>query len=130
LFGLATASAGLAWGAGRLGRALLVAGLALAAGCGWIWLRSSTVAMPRLERPTITVVEAEVEKVEALVAKGDIRLTLAPAGDALPPRIRVSVPAKDAPDGLGAGARIKVRARLQPPPSMPLPGGHDFARDA
>ena len=130
LFALAAAAAGLAWGDGRFARALLVAGVALAAGCGWIWLRSEHVAMPQLARPTITVVEARVEKVEPLVAKGDIRLTLAPIGSELPPRIRMSIPAKAAPDGLGEGARIKARARLQPPPSMALPGGHDFARDA
>ena len=42
---------GMAWGRGRLGRALLVGGLALAAGCGLVWGRSEWVAAPRLERP-------------------------------------------------------------------------------
>ena len=31
---------------------------------------------------------------------------------------------------MAQGARISVKARLQPPPPMALPGGHDFARDA
>ncbi|MDQ3144155.1 MAG: ComEC family competence protein, partial [Pseudomonadota bacterium] len=127
---LGIAAAGLAWGEGRLARALLVGGLALAAGCGWIWLRSERVAAPRLERPAIVVVEARVKKMESLVAKGDLRLTLAPLTGELPPTIRVSIPADGAPGALGAGARISVRARLQPPPPMALPGGHDFARDA
>ncbi|MDQ3077831.1 MAG: ComEC family competence protein [Pseudomonadota bacterium] len=127
---LGIAAIGLAWGEGRLARALLVGGLALAAGCGWIWLRSERVAAPTLERPAIVVVEARVEKVEPLVAKADLRLTLAPVKDNLPPRIRVSMPADGAPPKLGAGAQISVRARLQPPPPMALPGGHDFARDA
>jgi len=119
---------GIAWGQGRLGRALLLGGLALAAGTGLIWGRSAWVAAPRLERPAIAMLDARVERVEQLVAKEDVRLTLAPAGEW--PRLRVTLPANDAPERLGPGARIRVKARVQPPPSMPLPGGHDFARDA
>jgi hypothetical protein len=74
------------------------------------------------------MLDARVERVEHLVAKGDIRVTLAPGGDL--PRLRLSLPIEDAPAGLGPGARIKVKARVQPPPAMALPGGHDFARDA
>ena len=48
---LAMALGGLAWGQGRLGRALLLGGLALAAGCALIWGASEWVAAPRLERP-------------------------------------------------------------------------------
>jgi len=127
---LGLAAAGLAWGGGRIGRGMLVGGLALAAGCGWIWLRSERVAAPRLERATIVSLSARVDRVEPLVAKGDLRLTLTPEGGGLPPRIRVSMPAEKAPHGLGVGARVALRARLQPPPPMALPGGHDFARDA
>jgi competence protein ComEC len=125
---LGTAIGGVAWGQGRLGRALLLGGLALAAGCGLIWGRSAWVAAPRLERPMIATIDARVEQVEQLVAKDDIRLTLAPQGAM--PRLRLSLPAKDAPEGLGPGARVRAKARVQPPPPMPLPGGHDFARDA
>src|SRR5206468_8974625 len=28
------------------------------------------------------------------------------------------------------GAMVRMRARIVPPPPMPLPGAHDFARDA
>ena len=105
-------------------------GLALAAGCALIWWRSEWVASPRLERPLVTTFEARVEKVESRAAKGDLRLTLAPAGDALPPRVRVSFPEAGAPHGLGKDAVVRVRSRLQPPPPMALPGSHDFARDA
>jgi len=125
---LAVAAGGVAWGQGRLGRALLLGGLALAAGSGLTWGRSSWVEAPRLERPAIAMLDARVERVEQLVAKNDVRLTLAPAGEW--PRLRVTLPAKGAPDGLGPGARIRVKARVQAPPPMPLPGGHDFARDA
>ena len=128
VFALAITLGGIAWGQGRLGRALMVGGLALGMGCGLIWGRSAWVAAPRLERPVIALLDARVEKVEHLVAREDLRLTLAPAGAM--PRLRVSLPTKDAPKGLGKGARITVKARVQPPPPMPLPGGHDFARDA
>jgi competence protein ComEC len=124
------ALAGWSARAGRAERALGWFGLALCLGCGLIWLRADSVAAPRLERPAIASFSATVERVETLAAKGDLRLTLAPQDDALPPRVRVSIAEKDAPAGIGAGAIIELRARLQPPPPMALPGSHDFARDA
>jgi len=126
----ALAAAGLALGRGRTGRALLFGGLAMAAGLSLIWWRSSAVATASLDRPAVVGFEATVEKVEPRVAKGDLRLTLAPSGDVLPPRVRVSMPEEGKPAGLGQGATIRLRARLQPPPPMALPGSHDFARDA
>ena len=128
LMALGVSLAGVTWGRGRLGRALVLGGMALAAGSGLIWGRSAWVAAPRLERPAIAVLDARVERVEHLVAKGDVRVTVAPSGNM--PRLRLSMPATGAPTGLGPGARIKVKARVQPPPAMALPGGHDFARDA
>jgi competence protein ComEC len=115
---------------GRAERALGWFGLALSLGCALIWVRADLVAAPRLERPMIANFSATVERVETLAAKGDLRLTLAPAGDILPPRVRVSITEADVPIGIGQGAVVEVRARLQPPPSMALPGSHDFARDA
>src|SRR5687767_15675333 len=56
--------AGLAWGRGRFGRAMVVGGLALAAGSGLIWLRSTLVAAPRLVRAAIMTLDARVERVE------------------------------------------------------------------
>lgn len=116
--------------AGRAGRALGWFGLALGLGCALIWARAELVAAPRLERPMIATFSATVERVETLAAKGDLRLTLATTGGALPPRVRVAIPDKVAPPGIGQGAIVTLRARLQPPPQMALPGSHDFARDA
>ena len=127
---LGLAAAGLALGDGRLGRALLLGGIAMLLGCALIWWRSERVAAPRLDRPTVVTFEALVEKVETRAAKGDLRLTLAPVGSDLPPRVRVSLPEDGAPEGLGEGAVVEMRTRLQPPPPMALPGSHDFARDA
>ncbi len=115
---------------GRLERAIGWFAFAAALGCALVWARSAWVAAPRLDRPLITAFEARVERVEPRVAKGDLRLTLAPANPALPPRVRVSAPADTAPEGLGAGAVVRLRARLTPPPPMALPGTYDFARDA
>ena len=132
LVSLAISLAGLALGReGRLGPMLAGCGLALAVGCGLIWWRADHAASPRLDRPRIVTFAATVEQVQPLPAKGDIRLLLAPARHSgLPPRVRVSVKASDAPATLRGGAVVLLQARLQPPPPMALPGTHDFARDA
>jgi competence protein ComEC len=127
---LAVSLAGMSGPPSRTSRAMRFGGLAMAAGCALIWWRSELVAAPRLERPMVVSFEARVEKVESRAAKGDLRLTLAPSGETLPPRVRVSLPETDAPAGLGRGSTVRVKARLQPPPPMALPGSHDFARDA
>ncbi|MGN6155658.1 MAG: ComEC/Rec2 family competence protein [Sphingomicrobium sp.] len=127
---LGMAIAGFAVRGGRAERALGWFSLAMALGCGLVWARSAMVASPRIERPTIATFDARVEKVEPLVAKGDVRLTLAPSDPKLPPRVRVSAAVGDSPAGLTDGAQVRVRARLTGPPSMALPGTYDFARDA
>ena len=115
---------------GRAERAAGWFGLAMMIGCALVWARSAWVAAPRLERPLVTVFRAKVERVETRVAKKDLRLTLAPADPALPPRVRVSTKQDGAPEGIAKGAVLQLRARLAPPPPMALPGGYDFARDA
>ena len=129
LLALGLATAGIATGGGRIGHAMLLGGLAFAAGCCLVWWRSGLVAGPRLERAAAVTFEARVEKVETRAAKGDLRLTLATRAAGLPPLVRVSMPDDDAVRGLGDGATIRLKARLQPPPPMALPGSHDFARD-
>jgi competence protein ComEC len=130
LTGLGASIAGFAFGAGRFERAIGWMGLALVLGCSLVWLRSEWVRAPRLERPMVTSFEARVERVETLAARGDLRLTLAPIGASLPPRVRVSVKEGVAPTGLAAGARVRMRARLTAPPPMAFPGTYDFSRQA
>jgi competence protein ComEC len=125
----ALAALGFALGRGRLERAVGWLALAMTVGCGLIWLRSAWVAAPRLERPQVVAVEARVEQVETLAARDSVRLTLAPIGSNLPPRIRVNIAQDDLKPGLAQGAQVRVKARLMPPPPMALPGSHDFARD-
>ncbi|QIL02222.1 ComEC family competence protein [Sphingomonas sinipercae] len=121
---------GFAMVGGRAERAAGWFALALALGCALIWTRSEWVRAPRLERPVVTSFQATVERVEPLVAKGAVRLTLAPRDPAIPPRVRVSLKARDEPPGLSPGALVQLRARIAPPPQMAMPGGYDFARDA
>ncbi len=128
--GAGLALAGFALEGGRLERAMGWLGLSLAVGCSLVWLRSEWVEAPRLERPLVVSFEADVERVETLASKGDLRLTLASADPALPSRVRVSIKADDAPSGIAPGGKLRLRARLAPPPPMALPGSHDFARDA
>ncbi|HEU4704580.1 MAG TPA: ComEC/Rec2 family competence protein, partial [Sphingomicrobium sp.] len=115
---------------GRAERSAGWFGLALMLGCALVWARSHQVAAPRLDRPQVTEFRAEVERVETRTARNDLRLTLAPADPALPPRVRVSVRQDGAPEGIARGALLQLRARLAPPPPMALPGGYDFARDS
>ena len=121
---------GFVFGEGRTGRAVGWFALAMAFGCALVWARADWVAAPRLKRPIVVSLDARVERVERLVAKGTTRLTLVPTDPALPPRVRVSIDSDEAPANLGSGGRIRLRARLAPPPPMALPGTYDFARDA
>jgi competence protein ComEC len=115
---------------GRIERSVGWLALAMALGCALIWARSAVVAAPRVQHQGVQSFSATVERAEPLVDKGDLRLTLAPANPTLPPRVRISTSAKDAPDGLATGAKVQVRAWLMPPPGMAVPGSYDFARDA
>ena len=117
-------------GEGRAGRALGWFAVAASLGCGLVWLRADSLASPRLQRPVVAEFAASVEAVDHLAARQSVRLLLKPGDPALPPRIRVSIDAADAPSGLAPGADIRIRARLAPPPPMALPGTYDFARDA
>lgn len=102
-------------------------GLAVAAG------RTALVDTVLLDRPLWTDIEGTVERLER--RPGDVRLTLGEvriAADrppsALPRRVRVVVRTLDRP--LQIGERIRLRARLSPPPPPSVPGGFDFQRSA
>jgi len=126
----AIALGGFLLGGGRAGRALGWFALVMTLGCALVWARAALVAAPRLDRPVVASFDGKVEMVETLVARGTVRLTLAPTDPQLPPRVRVSIDAEAAPAQLASGATVQVRARLAPPPPMALPGTYDFARDA
>jgi len=130
--GLGATLAGFAIGHGRrAGLALIVAGIAVAGGCGLVWGKAMWVAAPKLDRPAIVAFEAEVERVQQLAARDAVRAVLRPVNaPELPPRVRVNIANADAPPGLARDDRIRLRARLMPPPEASLPGGYDFSRTA
>jgi len=115
---------------GCLGRALLIGGLATAAGCALIWWRAERVAAPVLARPAVVEISGRVVRVERMPAREVVRVTLLPGRSDLPPRVRVNLEAKDVPAGLARDAVVKLRARLMPPAGAAVPGGYDFARTA
>lgn len=115
----------------RAGKALFCFALLAAIGCALIWYRSWSVAAPVLERPLVTTFNAEIERVEPVLARDMVRLTLR-TGDhpELPPSVRVNVPLEHARSALQEGALIQLRARLMPPAMPALPGAYDFAERA
>lgn len=126
----ALAVAGLAFGRGsRAARALALFALAMLIGCGLIWIRSERMGAIGLARPQVARFTARIERVEPLPAREATRLLLHPLdpADALPARVRLTVPEDDAPAGLLPGAVVALRARLVPPPSAAVPGAYDYS---
>ncbi|WP_339347125.1 ComEC/Rec2 family competence protein [uncultured Sphingomonas sp.] len=120
---------------GRAGAALAIAAVLVAAGLALTWWRAERVAAPVLTRATIATVGGTVARVEALPARGLVRVTLDdvrwdPVPDPAPVRVRVNLDEAAVPHGLGVGARIAVRARMMPPAPPAVPGAYDFARVA
>lgn len=125
---------------GRATRVVAIGGAVAALGLALIWWRAERVAAPVIERAVLVEFDAVVERVELLTPRQLVRLRLAPrrvtgvAGApmvaALPPHVRVNLSTADAPPGLSAGAVIRLRARLLPPPQPAVPGAYDYARVA
>ncbi len=115
----------------RIGRALVLGGLALAMGCAMAWWRADRVAAPVLGRTIISELTGTIRQVDVQAAKGNVRLVLETGrAGGLPPLIRVTVDDDDAVAGLVPGAIVRMKARLVPPPTAAVPGGYDFARAA
>jgi competence protein ComEC len=115
----------------RFGTFLLVGGLCIVFGCALAWWRAEYVAAPRLARPTVATFEAQVTRIENQRAKAQSRVWMNPSSlSKLPPLIRVTIKDEDMVAGLAVGDRIRLRARLVPPPDAPVPGGYDFSRTA
>lgn len=134
--GLATTATALALtvGAWRRGWAAALLGLGLtvmAAGVLAVQVRTLAVAAPILERPVGPAdVVGLVEEVEPngngwrVVLRGPVVARLAP--EATPNRLRITLHGDPPPHG----ARVRVRARLLPPPAPAAPGAFDFGRQA
>lgn len=127
----AVAAAGLGLGVGmRIGRALLWLGLAALIGVALIWWRAERVEAPRLERAQMVAATGVIQSFQRLPAREAIRLIVRIEDAKRPITARINIPADKAPAELAAGARIRFRAWLMPPPPMAVPGAYDFARTA
>lgn len=122
----------------RIGRAFMVAGCLVLLGMIYIWARALFLAAPTLAYPVTTEFSARIEKVEALVARGKVRMIVAPIERPdLPARLRITatpdqlkLPNSGTAMPLNAGEYIGLRARLTPPPRAAITGGYDFSRRA
>ncbi|HYW15065.1 MAG TPA: ComEC/Rec2 family competence protein [Allosphingosinicella sp.] len=127
---LALAPHGLAPGT-RWGRAVSIFCLAAILGCSNIWWKAQRVAAPALGQARAAEFDARIESFQRLPARDLVRLVVAPAAvSALPPRLRVNVDAAAMPEGVEAGATVRLRGYLMPPAPAALPGAYDFARAA
>lgn len=125
---LAGLGIGLAW---RSGRAMIWAGVLLALGCGWIWIKAEMAAGAPLARAATVALSGRVERVELRPEEDKVRLTLATDPQpGLPARVRVSGVATDMPKDIASSDRVALRARLMPPAEPLVPGAYDFARIA
>lgn len=132
--GIAAGALAVARG-GRAGAVVATGALTFALGLGLIWWRAERVSAPVLARATIVTLAGRVERVEPLPARDLVRLTLTPLRWQMmprpaPTRVRINLERANVPAGLSAGATVRLRARLMPPPPAAVPGAYDFARVA
>jgi competence protein ComEC len=133
--GLAIAAMALFGAEGRfpyLRRALIVTGIAIAAGCALVWGKAALIGAEPIQRPIVTSIEAKVLSREEQPAEQRVRLLLATrepgSGRAIKVRVNLDLE-RDLP-GIDEGATVQLKARLVPPAAPMLPGGYDFARSA
>lgn len=118
-------------GGGRLAKALAIGAILLAAGCLLVWGKAIVRGAPPLARPAMVEMQAQIRSVDPLVARGLIRLDLAPMDRPdLPRRVRVNAKPEQLGAALTAGDIVTVRARLMPPAPSALPGAYNFAQRA
>lgn len=106
---------------------------AVTAGFAAAALRTAVTAAPVLADETAGELTGRVLSVEE-GETGDLTVLMAPsafaglASEKLPARVRLRIRLKDV--AVRPGERIRLRARLMPPPEPVLPGGFDYARQA
>lgn len=112
--------------------ALVLAALAVAAGCALVWTKSQLVGARPIVRPMVSVIEGRLIERREQPAQHRVRLLLATRepGTGRAVRVRLNLDLDDDRAAIAEGARLKLRARLVPPAPPMLPGGYDFARTA
>ena len=113
-------------------RALAVLGLAVAMGCALVWAKARIAGAEPVAAPAVVEIDATVLAREDQPSEERIRLVLAvrEPGSARIIKLRLNVPLEHARPEVDEGARVRLRARIVPPPAPMLPGGYDFARTA
>ena len=106
--------------------------IVVAAGLVVVWLRSTTVGVEPIQRPSVETITARILEREEQPSRDRTRLVLAmrDAETAQARKVRVNVPTEADDTAYAEGAVVRLRARLMPPSSPMLPGGYDFARTA
>ena len=115
-----------------LRRSGLLAGLAVALGCSFVWGKSALVGTAPLARPTVTWLTGRLLVREERPSEQRVRLRLATRepGTGRSVFVRVNLDNRNDRAELTEGAVVRLRARLVPPAPPMLPGGYDFARAA
>ncbi|MBV7256558.1 ComEC/Rec2 family competence protein [Pacificimonas sp. WHA3] len=127
---LAFAMAGLL-ADGLIRLSVMAAGILFALGVALVWFHAGRVSAPVLDDSRFGVqLIGDVIAVERLPARERTRLLIAPDDD-FPAGMRIRMSLRgDAPDGIGPGARVAMKATVSPPPGPSVPGGYHFARRA
>lgn len=138
LSGLAAAFAVSAFG--QIGKSypylrqgLAALSLAMAAGCGTVWVKSELTGVAPIERNAILSLTGVVIARQEQPAEDRSRLVIAtrdPFSPARVIRVRLNVPTKFDTAAAREGALVRVKGRLVPPAPPILPGAYDFARAA
>jgi competence protein ComEC len=106
--------------------------LAMAAGCGTVWLKSALIGTPPITGMWIGELHGEILDRDEQPAEKRVRLTIATReeGSGRAIRVRLNLPEERDRADLVSGAHIRLKARLMPPAPPMLPGSYDFARAA
>jgi competence protein ComEC len=110
---------------------LLFSAMLPALGFAAISIKSELQRIEPLETLWIGTLAGRIKGVEEVSARGIVRYHLyLGKHPQLPDTVRVNVDKSMARAEFVAGAQIKMKARLMPPPGPALPGSYDFARTA
>lgn len=113
-------------------QAIAALALAIALGCGHVWIKSELVGAEPIARPQAAELTGTIRSRQEQPAEDRVRLLIVTRDPASARAIqaRINVPlAFDQPE-LRPGAEVRLRARLVPPAPPMLPGGYDFSSAA